>query len=200
MKVLAAVPALEHMSMETAESVTRMCLKGRRGVRVEPWFVKGYDVARARNEIARRALESYDFALMVDSDVVVPDNLLDYLLDPEADVVLAPYPRKNTKRGRSELFRLGAEGWGDDANIPIRELRSTGGRLDVKGGGMGCALIRSSVFSRIGYPWFEYRPNGDGAYLSEDFCFCRKAREAGIDIQADCRAVCGHLTEGVQYE
>jgi len=196
--ILVAVPTYEGIAVETAESLMAMIVEAARVARVTPAIVAGYDVKKNRNRIASAARLS-DFVLMVDSDVVVPKNLLDYLLEPQADIVLAPYPRKNTSRGRSELFRLGTPNYTDENNIPIDELRSTGGRIPVKGGGLGCALIRSAVFSRLEYPWFDFTQDSGGNWLSEDFYFCGKAREAGIDIQADCRVVCGHVGKVVQY-
>lgn len=198
--VLVAVPTYESVAIETVESLMRLMASAHATARIEPAFVKGYDVKKARTAIAEMAMTRHDFVLMVDSDVVVPDGLLDALLNPVADVVLAPYPRKNTKRGRSELFLAGADGWADDANIPIPALRATGGRIPVKGGGLGCALIRTDVFRRIERPWFEFHQNADGSWLSEDFWFCNRVREAGLEIQADCRMICGHVGRSVNYE
>lgn len=160
-------------------------------------YVKGYVTDRARNEIARKAMDGgYTHVLMVDSDVIVPKDALANLLEGGCGVVLGCYPRKNTSTGQSELFSDGRD-YTDENNIPYQSLPD--GRLSIKGGGMGCALISVDVFRRIGFPWFDYVMYPNGNVLSEDLSFCSKCGDAGIDIEADARVRCGHIGSRVQY-
>lgn len=158
-------------------------------------FVKGYVTDRARNEIAKKALNGYTHVFMVDSDVVVPKDALSNLLEG-GDVVLGCYPRKNTSTGQSELFAEGDD-FTDANNIPYASLGD--GRFKIKGGGMGCALIATDVFRRLEYPWFDYVMYKGGNVLSEDLDFCCKCRDAGITIEADARVRCGHIGTRIQY-
>lgn len=159
-------------------------------------YVRGYVTDRARNEIARRALDGgYTHVMMVDSDVVVPADAMERLL-LGGDVVLGCYPRKNTSTGQSELFADG-EDFTDANNVPYASLGD--GRFAVKGGGMGCALISTGVFREVAFPWFDYVMYPSGDVLSEDLSFCVKCAEAGIGIEADAGVRCGHIGSQIQY-
>ena len=132
---------------------------------------------------------------MIDSDVSVPSNALDLMLEGSAEVVLGCYPRKNTNTGQSELFSEGQD-FGNENNISYSVLDTVPARIDVKGGGMGCALIRTSVFRQIPFPWFRYVEYENGDVLSEDLDFCTKIGS----IQADTRVRCGHIGSIAQYK
>lgn len=158
-------------------------------------FVKGYVVDRARNEIAQKALDGgYTHILMIDSDMIVPSDALELLLSDNADIVLGCYPRKNTSTGQSELFGDG-ENFTDENNIPYSDLDRMDAPFPIKGGGLGCALIRTAVFNRVERPWFEYVLYANGHVLSEDLSFCLKSG----NVMADPRVRCGHIGSRVQY-
>lgn len=185
MRVLIAVPTFETISPETFKSIY-----GLRGCDYLPLFdfVRGYDCAKARNEICREAIDGgYDFVLMVDSDVVLPDDALETMLDEPVDVLLGCYPRKLSP-SESELFKMGTKDFTD--RYLYNEI--PGGRFEVKGGGMGCALISVSLLREIGGGWFRYVEYGDGNVLSEDLYFCVKVSDTGRKIFADGRVKCGH--------
>lgn len=194
MKILIAVPTFESIEPEVFKAIYNLdpC-----GHELYFDFVRGYDCAVARNEIARLAQAGqYDYVLMVDSDTLIPPDTLALMLDPPADVVLGVCPRKNTKEGKTAIIRLGAPAYHDSYyyhDLPTK-------RTVVKGGGFACALVKSSVFTRMDYPWFQYVNNVDGSTLSEDFYFCQGARMMGLDIFVEPRVKCGHLARYYQFE
>ena len=195
MKILIAVPTFETIMPETFKSIY-----GMRASKYGPLFdyVKGYDCAKARNAIAKEAIDGgFDYVLMIDSDVIVPNNTLDCFLEYPADIVLGLCPRKNTKEKRCEIYRLGSDGFKDFYRYD--ELPDIH-RLVVKGGGLACGLIKTDVFHKLEYPYFRYVEYPNGESLSEDLYFCTKATEAGITIQADTRVKCGHAARYFQYE
>jgi hypothetical protein len=53
-------------------------------------------------------------------------------------------------------------------------------------------LIRRSVFETIPFPWFEDRSYGE---MRGDFLFCKKVREAGIQIFAHFSVKAAHRKE-----
>ena len=84
MKVLVAVPTFETITPETFRSIYNLKL-GEHDVSFD--FVKGYDCAKARNEIAKKTTEGgYDAVLMVDSDIIVPDTALLWMTEIPADI------------------------------------------------------------------------------------------------------------------
>ena len=156
-------------------------------------YIKGYDCARARNLIAKESIQyKFDYVLMVDSDIVLPSSTLAMLLSSQKDIILGWYPRKRTTTGQTELFALGQKDFTDSNNINIKDI-SGSDPIEIKGGGMGCALIKTTVFSALEYPWFKYVEYADGAVLSEDNYFCSDASRHGFHIYYHPAVRCGHV-------
>lgn len=194
MKILIAVPTFENIQPEVFKAIYNLdpC-----GHELDFDFVKGYDCAIARNEIARRAQAGqYDYVLMVDSDTQIPPDTLKLMLDPPVDVCLGVCPRKNTKEGKTAIIKLRAQVYSD--NYYYSDLPE--GRVRVKGGGFACALIRTNVFTRLDFPWFQYTTNAEGGTMSEDYYFCQNAHMMEIEIWMEPRVRCGHLARYYQYE
>lgn len=197
MNVLVAVPTFENILPETFKSIYGLCIPN--NVTVQFDFCKGYDCAKARNAIAQEALDyGFDYVLMVDSDIILPSNALVNLLENPVDICLGVYPRKNTTTGQTEIFKLGHKNFTDKNNLNISEIKEPG-RMDIKGGGLGCALINVSIFKVLPKPWFYYMIYANGDVLSEDNYFCDKASQKGFVIQADTRVRCGHLVRNFIY-
>ena len=193
MRILIAVPTFETIEPEVFKSIYKI----RSEHELDFDFAKGYDCAVARNEIGKLAQAgNYDYVLMVDSDTQIPPDALDLMLDPPADIVLGVCPRKNTKDGKTAIVKLGSRSYHDNyyyADLPKE-------RTKVKGGGFACALVKTSVFTQIDYPYFQYVTNEDWSTLSEDYYFCKQAEMFGIDVWLEPRVKCGHLARYYQYE
>ena len=195
MKILVAVPTFENILPETFRSIYKACHKYENA---DFEFVKGYDCARARNEIIKKALDgNYNYVLMVDSDIIIPETALDYLLENPVDICTGFFPRKNTNIKELELFKLGTK---DYINRFMYDEIQSNERIEIKGCGFGCILINVNVLKNLKYPWFKYVVYDSGAFLSEDLYFCTEARNAGYKIYADPRVRCGHSIRGFQYE
>lgn len=185
MRVLIAVPTFENISPETFKSIY-----GLRGCNYLPLFdfVRGYDCARARNEICREAInDGFDRVLMVDSDITVPDIALEVMLNDPAPVLLGCYPQKGNPLN-AELFKTGTKDFINKftwAEVPHD-------RFEVKGGGFGCALIDVNLLRDMGGSWFRYVEYENGSVLSEDLYFCDQCTSMGVPIMADGRVRCGH--------
>lgn len=193
MKILIAVPTFENIQPEVFKAIYE--LKSEHELHFD--FMRGYDCAVARNNIAKIAIaKGYDYVLMVDSDTIIPPDTLDLMLDPPVEVCLGVCPRKNTKEGKSAMIKLGSDNYHN--NYLYSELPEN--RVRIKGGGFACALIKTSVFSQLDYPWFQYVTNEDYSTFSEDFYFCQHAALYGVDIWMDPRVRCGHLARYYQYE
>lgn len=210
-RVLVAVPTFESVSPDTFKALWDMD-KGGHECAFE--FVRGYDCATARNRIAKLAIDGgYDFALMVDSDVVPPRDALVNLMSHGVGFVSGYYLHRNADNRPTErtcACKLEDESGEAYYNYPaeseytcdeLREMRDGGRHLvEIHGGGMGCALVARSVFERLSYPWFDwvnYSGKGRGM-LSEDLYFCEKMRKARIPRYVDTRVACGHLFRRVE--
>lgn len=195
MKILIAVPTYENIQPETFKSIYGLDKCGH-------WvvfdYVSGYDVASARNLIAQEAkTEQSDYVLMVDNDIRLPSDALRNLLEYPVDVCLGFYAHRwgSTFDGRTNVCRLGEFNYTDMYNIEeLRKLRESDvKREQVHGGGLGCALIKTSLFDQIDFPYFKWTHYRDGNVLSEDLNFCERCCEKGIPIFVDPRVGCSHL-------
>lgn len=193
MKILIAVPTFENIQPEVFKAIYE--LRSEHELSFE--IVRGYDCATARNLIGKLAMaKKFDYVLMIDSDTTVPPDALELMLEEPVDVCLGVCPRKNTKDGKTAIVKSGSHAYHD--NYYYSELPET--KVKVKGGGFACALVKSTVFTQLDYPWFQYVNNADYSTLSEDYYFCQLCGLFGIDIWMDPRVRCGHLARYYQYE
>ena len=212
MKILIAVPTFENIYPDTFKSIYDL-ETSEHDVSFE--YVRGYDCATARNRIAQMALDKKtDYVLMVDNDVVLPKDALINLLETPVDVCLGYYAHRdsdNRYRGRSCVCKLYDENGKKHFNYPLeseytadelKELKDSGQfRVKIHGGGMGCAFIKTDVFNRIKYPWYDWvnYANEHRGMLSEDLYFCEGCRKNSIPIYTDTRVNCGHILRHIQY-
>ena len=206
MKILIAIPTFESIYPDTYQSVWKLD-KGEHEVLFE--FIRGYDCATARNKIAQRAIDlNTDYVLMVDNDVVLPKRVLLDMLDDPVDVCLGYYAHRNTDNrytGRVSVCKLGWYNYPLESEFTSAEMRdmlkSGQHKIKIHGGGMGCALIRTDIFRRLNYPWYDWVNYDDSnrGMLSEDLYFCEKCKAAKIPVYTDTRAGCGHLFRYVQW-
>lgn len=210
MKILIAVPTFENVCPDTFKSIYDV---DKCGHEVAFEFVRGYDCATARNRIAQKALDGgFDYTLMVDSDVVLPKDALSNLLDEPKDVCLGYYAHRdpdNIYRGRTCICRLFDENGQRYFNYPLESeytateifnARDNGvKKIQIHGGGMGCAMIKVEVFRKIQYPWYDWVNYKSRGMLSEDLFFCEGCKNHNIPIYTDTRVNCGHLLRHIQY-
>ena len=212
MKILIAVPTFENIYPDTFKSIYDLDVL-EHDVIFE--FVRGYDCATARNRIAQIALDlGTDYVLMVDNDVVLPKDALKNLLENAKDVCLGYYAHRdanNIYRGRTCVCKLFDEKGIKYFNYPLEseytakelhEMSNEGKtKVQIHGGGMGCAFIKTDMFKRIRYPWYDWVNYADDhrGMLSEDLYFCVACKKKGITIYTDTRANCGHMLRHVQF-
>lgn len=212
MRILIAVPTFENIMPDTFKAIYDLD-KGGHECLFE--FVRGYDCATARNRIAQLGIDrDADYILMVDNDVVLPKDTLQKLLEDVKDVCLGYYAHRNDNNlysGRTCICRIYDPGGGKYFNYPLeseytasemKTMRKNGERkIQIHGGGMGCALIRTDVFRTIRYPWYDWVNYADAnrGMLSEDLFFCERCHEYGIPIHTDVAAECGHMLRHIQW-
>ena len=194
--ILIAIPTFDSILPDTFKSIYGLYIP--EGVSCFFDFVRGYDCAKARNDIAKEALKyNFDYVLMIDSDIIVPSNALQNMLETHVDICLGVYPRKNTKDETVELFKLGYDNFIETYHMS--ELEKFNSIFEVKGGGYGCALICTKVFKNITFPWFRYVTYSNGFVLSEDNYFSDKISSEGYKIYCDPRVKCGHAAVHIQW-
>ena len=197
MRILVAVPTFENILPDTFKSI--YYLDKTNNMIVDFDFVRGYDCAHARNIICNNALKgNYDYVLMVDSDLILPPHTLTKMLNNPKPLCLGCYPRKNTKTGVFEIFKLDQKNYINTFNY--KEIISSAGKIEVKGGGFGCAMINTDILNNLPRPFFKYVEYENGDCLSEDNYFCNNVSKAGYKIYADTDVMCGHSVRGFQWQ
>lgn len=204
MRILIAVPTFESIFPDTYKSIFDLDW-GPHQVAFD--YVRGYDVAAARNMIAQKAIDSgSDYVLMVDNDVILPGDALINLTDDPKDVCLGYYPHRdddNVFRGRTSVCRTGYHGYPLESEYTVDEMKAMmeAGeyKVQINGGGMGCALISTDALRKLGYPWYrwviydENESDKKRGSLSEDLYFCETCHIAQIPVYTDTRVGCGHI-------
>ena len=212
MRILIAVPTFENITPDTFKSIYDLD-RGDHECLFE--YVRGYDCATARNRIAQLGIDkNTDYVLMVDNDVTLPKNVLLDMLDNPKDVCLGYYVHRNDDNiycGRVSVCKRRQPDGQLYFNYPLEseytaeemnQMKADGKyKVQIHGGGMGCALIKTKVFKDTQYPWYDWVNYADShrGMLSEDLYFCEVCRKAGIPIYTDTRAGCGHLLRRVQW-
>lgn len=156
---------------------------------------KGSSISFSRNMLVETALASQivpDYCLFIDSDMTFPAQALGHLLKANRAIVGATYAR------RKEPF----DALGQLKHVPGRDI-TAGGVHEAVAIPAGMMLVKTSVFRQLKRPWFFERWDYDAQppFISEDFGFCEKAREAGITLwcDLDLSTHMGHLSlQGVK--
>ena len=157
--------------------------------------MKGYDCARARNEIAKLAIKhDFDYVLMIDSDVSVPKETLNKLLDCRTDISLGWYYKKRTRTDETVIFDFGKD-FNNKNMIYGKTLRDLNNPFDIKVGGLGISLVNVNVFRKMPYPYFKYVIYDNDTILSEDLYFCSEARKYGMNIKCNPDVKGNHIYE-----
>lgn len=209
MRILVAVPTYENIYPDTFKSIYQL---DRAGHDLDFDFFRGYDVANARNQIGRAVLDrGFDYVLMVDNDEVIPRDALVNLLASQKGcscAVTVGYclsrPRNGANdTGRTTAFKFGGKDYVREDAYTGKELADLGdrgtNRVQIRGCGLGCALIPRAVFEKVGAPWFRWVLYDNGAQLSEDLFFCEKLKENSIPVFVDTRVMCGHMMRFVKW-
>ena len=163
-KILIAVPTFENIKPECFKSIFGLTNPENYNLFFD--YVKGYDCARARNEIAKLALKhNFDYVLMIDSDVSVPKDTAVKLLECESDIALGWYYKKRTKTDQTVIYDFGKD------------------------------YTDKNVFRKMPYPYFKYVIYDNDSILSEDLYFCTEARKYGMNIRCNPNVKGNHIYE-----
>jgi GT2 family glycosyltransferase len=155
-----------------------------------------YSVAFGRNQGVQDALlGGYSHVFFIDDDVYIPPDTIVRLLKHNKDVIAGCYPSIRTefpndlKASTYVVVKHNGE-W-----LP----KFFKGLRQVDAAGTGCLLIRTTVFPRVGFPWFRWpeflTAKGEHCRVSDDYDFCQRCIKAGIPVFADGDVRCGHKKE-----
>lgn len=157
-------------------------------------------VHRARNEMTATFLKSdHSHMMWLDADIVFAPEDVARLWNHQADIAVGFYAMK----------RLGnpIAAWRGGKLVDLKDCPAEPFEVDFAG--TGFMLIRREVIEHLVAKAQQYEgPNGvvpllydtlvhGGIFESEDYNFCRKAREAGFKIIGDPSIKLGHIGQFV---
>lgn len=132
--------------------------------------IRGLPLPESHNEAVRRTLTDYlEWVLFIEDDIEIPPGTIERMIKVQSPIVVVPYPMDN---GYSTVCKKDGE---------------------VLWAGLGCTLIKQSVFRAVPAPWFEIdhswrieepfaltRIENPNKYGGHDINFFMKCREYGF--------------------
>ena len=147
-------------------------------------------ITRARDTSAARFLQGdWSRLFFIDADIQFEPEQVATLWNMDCDVAVGCYPRKELKAEYAA--------WVSGRLLRAHELDKIRQPFPVDYAGTGFMMIKRRVFEilqarhpewkyeegHVGECWaFFQDPIEDGIHLSEDFFFCKRVREAGMQV------------------
>jgi len=148
---------------------------------------RGYTVADNRNySVIQAQKNGSDYLLFIDDDMIFPSYTLENLLEHKKDVVgINSYSRCLPLSSTVGLMNDKGEYMRPEKHTSF-ELRIPKELFRAYFVGCGVCLIDMKVFNKIEKPYFEFTFEKEGNVKDgEDGLFCKKVREAGMDVWCD---------------
>lgn len=198
MKTMIAIPCMDTVQMEFAESLVKMNPVGL----TVPSFQSGSLIYDSRNSLARRAVdEKTDFVLWLDSDMVFqPDLLNDLMADAEKGMSMVcglfhmrrpPY--------RPCLYKVLRQGLTADENtVEHYDDHPKDEPFQIEGCGFAAVLMRTEVLMAVFGKYHQAFSPLPG--FGEDLSFCIRARGCGYKLWCDPRVKVGHKAHTIVTE
>lgn len=159
------------------------------------------EIVRARqNDLVPFMQQNFDYLFSVDDDVELPDHAIWKLLENDKDICAGVYRLKEDEPHTAVRLPMSGPGWPE-----VFKEKLVTPAIYVS---TGCMMIKRCVVERMieAHPELKYKRNviGDGAwglymtmiyqeeYLSEDWAFCQRAKDAGFEVWVDGGVRCNH--------
>lgn len=187
MKVLIAVPCMDQVPAQFAQSLSTLDKVGECGIA----FQISSLIYTSRNKLAMLAIEKEcDYVLWLDSDMVFPRDTLKRLLEnkDKGDIITGMYFRRVEPYHPCLFSKLEV----NDNGGKTEEVEKIPNRLfEVEGCGFGCVLTPVNIFIDMLSKYGDmFSPISS---VGEDLSFCWRARELGYKIVCDPSIPLGHV-------
>jgi GT2 family glycosyltransferase len=199
-KIAVCVPVKESVSTEFLGSFLNLVFSNMKKYEIIVSFSELFPIDTARNDLVERALKyNPDYIFFIDSDMILPDNILDDLVCMEKDIASALYfmkvpPYKPiAKIMKGKMFCI-------INSIPLNQV------MEVDAVGLGCCLIKKEVFEKMKeknekmFRIEEQKINDKVQLLGEDTFFCLRAKESGFKIFLNTGLICKHIGKSLVDE
>ena len=150
-------------------------------------------VIRDHNVIRQKVLdEGYDYLLILDQDVIPPDDVVDQLIKHDKDVCAGLYFGSHPVFGELRVmpfawvFSGGEIDWNNTGYLVDQEMWP-GQLLKVAYTGMGCILISKKVLEKVKFRYSKEMDAWDDRWLGLDVW------DNGFEFWCDTRVKCKHM-------
>jgi len=152
---------------------------------------EGTYLQKARNEIHNKFLKSkYEYMMMLDSDILFPENMLQTLMSHNLPIVGGWYRDKKSEDHHPTVYDFVSD---EEKFSVFRHRKVAGTGLEkVDATGAGCWLMNKETAIALGEDPYGHNISGGG----EDFILCRKLMELGIPLHVDWSVSCAHVGVG----
>lgn len=156
---------------------------------VETYYPATRSAEAGQDKIVRFALYAKPKAthiLFMDYDVLPRTNTLKKLLSHDKDIISGVYP----------LCRNGKIGWCLSTEEPFRSMPINDlpdNIFKAKTISNGVMLVKTEVFEKIEWPYWETERSPGVETKGADIYFCEKVRDAGYDLWVDPKVKCEHM-------
>jgi hypothetical protein len=153
-------------------------------------FLSGMPFDHARNHAVQLALDhGFTHLFFLDDDVIPPPDAISRLTIQGAPITSGLYYRRAAPLLPVALY--------ETEQGPAHIVEFPGDLIWADLVGAGCLLIETDVLRKIPAPWFQWTIDRhdlpESQRCSEDFYFCRRAREYGFKIVVNSTVRCQHV-------
>ena len=151
-------------------------------------FVHGRSPAKSRNILINAAQEQdCTHILFIDDDMTYPADGLVKLLEHDVEVVSGLYLSRSYPH-QSVVFDLAD----DEGKTCPMYLVDKPYLKPIVAAGFGFLLVKMSVFDKLEKPYVRLGEM-DNEEWCDDIGFCKRMREAGVNMFCDLNIQCGHM-------
>ncbi len=189
--------------------------KGIGVIKVKPEDTEEKSMAKARNIIRNVCLQTHDYLLLMEQDIIPPKDAIQILLNQEKEIVSAVYftPAHNGEIVPAAYTWLSQEEFKEVLSQPekhstvILKMKERGIKnadglrkqlsfddvepvklMEIKYVGLGCILIKKDVLKKL-----MFKTSLKGKPASENVAFCDEARALGYKIWLYTGVKCKHI-------
>ncbi|MFH1456348.1 MAG: glycosyltransferase [archaeon] len=157
-------------------------------------FVRG-TLVKCRNYLRSKALsEGYDYLFTVDSDVILPSDVLTKLISHNKKVVCGLYYSRYKINGIMMTLPVLWKFDGENIKFFLPEEVEKGQLLKIRATGSGCMLIHKDILKDFEFRWDEK------IMAFDDVFFCEDLIKAGQDLYCDTSIKCFHWAKGKSWQ
>lgn len=187
MKLMIAIPTYDYMHFQFVQCLTKLIRRlDADGIDFEVIYQGGTLVYVGRDKLAKMAIDQgFTHILWLDSDMIFNEDLLENLmLSGKSFVTGIAHARRapHVSCIFNEIWPA-VDRW-EGHDYPK-------GTFKIGGCGFACVLMETKVAEKV------YTINGTAFFpmkeLGEDLAFCKRARDAGIELWAEPKVWLGHI-------